>query len=417
MQAQVIDTLVLNKQEAEQLLLAGNLALLSNELNIDKADADIIQAKVWPNPVLELDEINLWATTYQKRTGEELPPLFGSESFGTFRQISARVEQLVETAGKRRKRIAMAEVDRSLAHAYLEDFLLNLKVEFRKLISSYHYSQEYLEMLDRQLQSIQELVEAYQRQYELGNINKYEVIRLRSKQLQLKDQIIDQKEELNQLQTQLIVLLNLPDQTPLSLTNVFREDYAYENEFIPELSYLQSQAILKRPDVTIFQLDREMASRELAYERSLRTPDVAFSVGYDRGGNILQDFVGVGFSMDLPFFNRNKGGIRKAEITMVQADYAQEEHLNRVRAEVVERYDNLLQIKEFFTTVDLDFVQDLDLSIEMYTRHFKNRAVSMLEFLDFLEAYMDNKQIILEKQKQYLDALEELRFATGLELQ
>lgn len=216
MHAQMMDTLVLNKQEAEHLLLSSNLALLSNQLNIDKSEADIIQARVWPNPVLELDEINLWTTTYQKRTGEELPPLFGSESFGKFRQISARVEQLVETAGKRRKRIAIAEVDRSLAHAYFEDFLLNLKVEFRKLISAYHYHQEYLEMLDRQFQSIQGLVDAYQRQYEVGNINKYEFIRLRSIQLQLKDQVIDQQEELNQLQTQLIVLLNLPDQTPLA---------------------------------------------------------------------------------------------------------------------------------------------------------------------------------------------------------
>lgn len=160
-----------------------------------------------------------------------------------------------------------------------------------------------------------------------------------------------------------------------------------------------------------------MAIRELSYERALRTPDVSFSLGYDRGGNILQDFVGIGFSMDLPFFDRNKGGIRTAEINVAQTDYAQEEHLNRVRAEVVERYNNLLQIREFFTSVDHDFVQDLDLSIEMYTRYFKERVVSMLEFLDFLEAYMDNKQIILENQKQYLDALEELRFVTGLELE
>lgn len=416
MYAQVMDTLVLNKQEAEQLLLTGNLSLLSNQLNIDKAEADIIQAKVWPNPVLELDEINLWATTYQKRTGEELPTLFGSESFGKFRQVSARVEQLVETAGKRRKRIAIAEVDKNLAQAYLEDFLLNLKVEFRKIIYDYSYHEGHVKMLSRQLQSIQGLVEAYQRQYELGNINKYEVIRLRSIQLQLQDEIIDQKEELNQLRTQLIVLLNLPDRTQLSFTNIFREDYAYEDEFIPEISYLQSQAVLQRPDVKIYKLDWEKASREVAYERALKTPDVAFSVGYDRGGNILQDFVGIGLTMDLPFFDRNKGGIKRAEINRVQSFYAQEEHFNRVREEVVERYNNLLQIREFFTSIDLEYVQDLDLSIEVYTRYFKEQAVSMMEFLDFLEAYMDNKQIILENQKQYLDALEELRFATGLEL-
>ncbi len=415
--AQISDTLVLEKEAAEQLLLANNLQLLAHQLNIEKAEADIVQAKVWPNPQLELDEINLWTTPYQQRTGEELPSLFGSESFGKFRQISARIEQLVETAGKRKKRIKMTEVDQSLALSYLEDFLLSLKIEFRKNIYSYSYYEAYLEMLERQLESITGLVDSYQRQYERGNINKYEVIRLRSIQLQLKDEIIDQREALNALQSQLIVLLNLPDEAELKFTNVFRDDYAYQLEFIPDLEYLKSLALLHRPDVKISKLDTDMANRQLDYEKALRVPDIEFSLGYDRGGNILQDFVGIGLSIDLPFFDRNKGGIRKAELNVAQADFAQTEHLKRVNAEVFEKYKNLMQTKRFFQDIDRDYVDDLDLSIEVYTKNFRNQAVNMLEFLDFLEAYMDNKQIILENQKQFMDALEELRFVTGLELQ
>lgn len=416
-EAQISDTLILEKNEAERLLLANNLQLLANQLNIDKSEADLIQAKVWPNPELEIDEVNLWTTTYQKRTGEQLPPLFGSESFGKFRQVSARIEQLVETAGKRKKRIAIAQVDRSLAISYLEDFLLSLKVEFRKLIYNYSYSEAYLELLEHQLESITGLVSSYQRQYELGNINKYEVIRLKSIQLQLKDEIIDQREDLNEHQAALIVLLNLPDNTELSFSKVFRDDYAYELEFIPDLEYLKSNALLNRPDVNIFKLDKELASKELDYERALRVPDVSFSVGYDRGGNILQDFVGVGLSVDLPIFDRNKGGVRKAELNVIQADYAQQEHLKRVNAEVTEKHKNLLQTRSFFSDIDSAYVDDLDISIEVYTKNFRNQAVNMLEYLDFLEAYMDNKQIILENQKQFMDALEELRFVTGLELE
>ena len=50
--------------------------------------------------------------------------------------------------------------------------------------------------------------------------------------------------------------------------------------------------------------------QKLELQNAMKTPDVAVSIGYDRGGNIMKDFIGLGVSMDLPIFDRNKGNIR-----------------------------------------------------------------------------------------------------------
>ena len=140
-QSQTQDTLQLNLKQAERLLLENNISLLAERLSIDMADAEVIQAKVWPNPTLEVNEVNLWTADYQKKTGEEQPSLFGSDSFGRYRQISAQIEQVIETAGKRKKRVELAKVSTEMAQSYLEDFLLSLKnliFFFQNFLNSLH---------------------------------------------------------------------------------------------------------------------------------------------------------------------------------------------------------------------------------------------------------------------------------------
>lgn len=47
--------------EIENLFLKNNMQLLAAKYEIDKAQAEILQAKVWTNPSLEISEVNLWS--------------------------------------------------------------------------------------------------------------------------------------------------------------------------------------------------------------------------------------------------------------------------------------------------------------------------------------------------------------------
>ncbi len=129
------DTLLLSRVQAESLFLENNVDLLINQLNIDHADAEILQAKLWPNPTLSIAEINLWNTG--KEHSEDLPPLFGN--WGKTTQVSAQFEQLIYTASKKSKLVSIKKVDREIASTYFEELLRNLKYEFRNSLQNCNF--------------------------------------------------------------------------------------------------------------------------------------------------------------------------------------------------------------------------------------------------------------------------------------
>ncbi len=126
----VNDTIIFSRKNAETLFLQNNLSLIAERLNIDIAQAQIIQAKVWPNPTFSLNEINLWRNT----GAEELPAIWGN--YGRYQEFGASLEQLVYTAGKRKKMIAIEQVGSDMAVEYYKNFLRNLKMEFRNNLSA-----------------------------------------------------------------------------------------------------------------------------------------------------------------------------------------------------------------------------------------------------------------------------------------
>ncbi|WHT38401.1 TolC family protein [Myroides sp. mNGS23_01] len=64
----------MSKQEIETLFLEQNLDLLAKKLEISQAEAQLIQARLWPNPTFEISEVNVWRTT----DIEEQPIIFGN---------------------------------------------------------------------------------------------------------------------------------------------------------------------------------------------------------------------------------------------------------------------------------------------------------------------------------------------------
>ena len=109
--AKAQDTLKLSREQAEAIFLKENLLLLAEKLNISQAEAIVMQARLWPNPTLAISEVNLWATDRQTGGQQVSPPFVGN--FGKNQQIGFELEQLVQTAGKRKKLMALEQATNS----------------------------------------------------------------------------------------------------------------------------------------------------------------------------------------------------------------------------------------------------------------------------------------------------------------
>ncbi|WP_149206758.1 TolC family protein [Flavobacterium johnsoniae] len=405
----ITDTIVLSRNQAEALFLDKNISLISEKLNIDIADAQVIQAKLWPNPTLTVGEINLWSNA----TAQQLPPLWGN--YGKTQQVNAELEQLIQTAGKRKKLIAMEKVNAEIAKEYFKTFLRSLKIEFRDNLTDLQYNQAQEAVYQKQLSSMQTLLKAYANQVKQGNIGKGEYVRLKASELQYLKEINDLQKENNALQKELKVLMNLPAASFIKLTD---EGFVPVNKNIEDinLANLMESAIENRPDMKVLKLGNEYNDNKYKYERAMRTPDVTLGISYDRGASLMNDFVGVGFSLDLPFFNRNQGNVKAAKIAINQGKLLTEEKTLSVQSEVLQAYQDFITTKKLYESADASFEGDLDKLLESYRKNFLQRNTSMLEYLDFVDAYLDNKSILLNSKKDLNKNFEELRYITGQEI-
>ncbi|WP_289660970.1 TolC family protein [Flavobacterium panacagri] len=403
------DTIVLSRSKAEALFLEKNISLISEKLNIDIADAQVIQAKLWPNPTLTIGEINLW----NNATAQQLPPLWGN--FGKTSQVTAELEQLIQTAGKRKKMIAMEKVNAAIAKEYFKTFLRNLKIEFRGNLTELQYNQAQTAIYKKQLSSMQILLKAYSNQVKQGNVGKGEYIRLKATELGFLKEISDLQKDNNALQKELKVLMNLPASSFIKLTD---DGFVPDNKNIENINLgnLMASAVENRPDMKVLKLGNDYNDNKYKYERAMRTPDVTLGVSYDRGASLMNDFVGVGFSLDLPFFNRNQGNVKAAKLAVDQGKLLTEEKTLSVQSEVLQSYEDLLVTKKLYENVEANYEEDLNKLLEAYRKNFMQKNTSMLEFLDFVDAYLDNKSILLNAKKDLNKNLEELRYISGQEI-
>ncbi|WP_031527407.1 TolC family protein [Dyadobacter crusticola] len=407
------DTIRINRKEAEALFLNNNLDLIAQKLSIQQAEASIIQARLWPNPEFSLDEVNLWATRNQLSSGERIPPLFGN--FGRNREFTAELSQLIETGGKRRKRIALESVSRDIAATYFAELIRELKMQLRSALHELAFQQAYLNVLETQNEAVGRLLSSFESQYKQGNVNKPELFRLRALKLELGQQIVESQKEINGLQKDLTVLLH----TPASSYLVLESPEAIDTNALAGLSLgnLTALAAANRPDGQISVLQQTYSQKRYDYEYAQRKPDLNVGMNYDRGGNFLLNFFGFGLKFDVPVFNRNQGAILESKIGINLAKVQADQTSKRIEAEVAVAFRNLQRSLSAYQNLDAAYSEELDNVLAAYTRYFIERKVNLVEYLDFFEAYISNKRTIFTTINQLQQSKEELAYVTGSEIQ
>jgi len=403
---QSIDTLRLNKEEIEAIFLKQNLVLIAEKMNISIADAEIIQAKLWDNPTLSVSDVNVWANNSQREILREI----GASNDNT--QFALELSQLITTAGKRRKEVAVQKVSKEMAIQQFGETLRGMKTELRKSINEIVYLQNYEIILSEQVDVLARLIDSYEKQVKSGNLSKVELLRLQSSFLEMENEIYLLKIELNSQLKTIKSLLNL---SPVS--NIFILSDAKSNPFLPLLQDLYSLAADNRPDLKLQKLQTDRFKKTLNLEKAKSIPDITLSANYDRYAGIWKNYFGFGLSFDLPVFNRNQGNFKVAAFSLEQSRFFEQQIQNEVFNEIAEAYNHYEQSLIFFRKIsNNEILSELDDMLEVYAKNLLNRNISMLEFIDFMESYQKSKQIFFEMQKSVKNNFEELQYVVGIDL-
>lgn len=400
-QAQQFD---LNQLEAN--FLQQNAQLIAQHLQIDEAEAKIVQEKFWHNPTLSISEVNLWKTTHI----ETLPALIGN--YGQTQQLSIELEQLIETAGKRKKRVALKELEKIDAQLEYENVLRELKKELHLNYHQLNRLKQENEILQTLLNLYQQLSHQYKNQSDKLNIPKAEYHRIQTELIGLNHQSILLQKEINQALNQIKILTHLPN---LELEQISFNPISYQlSERIPmdwKNQLKEQNLLLKRQNNSI-----EKAKQQLIIEKANRTPDLALQLNYDRGGNIMRDFIGVGISLDLPLFNTNKGNIKAAQTKIEQENQLYNAITYSSEIQIHQLIDQLKALEDSLNQWNMYQNEERATILFNYKKNLEHKQVTLLEFIDFTQAYYSAIQTYIELEENYLITWEEIQQLTGKDL-
>ncbi|TDQ06969.1 cobalt-zinc-cadmium efflux system outer membrane protein [Pedobacter metabolipauper] len=395
------DTLKLNLRQAEQLFLSKNYQLIAQQYQTEQAKADVVTARLFDNPQLSYE--NLF---YNHETNRFL------ETSAATGQYSAALSQLVKLAGKRNKNIQLANTGVKLAEYAYYDLMRTLRYNLRSTFYKAYYAQQSALVYHDQIESLDQLLKASEAQFKFGNVALKDVIRIRSEYYKLKAEYIALLNEIEDLKSTLKLLTNISSSTNLLLIIQPADDLEYSLQRQSFVQLLDS-ARLNRADLQLAKTEAIYAQNNLSIQKANAIPDIEISLSYDLKGNYPEKYTGLGIKIPVPLFNRNQGEIKKARILIEQGNVNLKQQEAVLENELYNSYKTALQTESLYLSIETGFNKNFEQLITEVTKNFKNRNISLIEFLDFYDSYKESiLQLNLLKYER-MNAKEEINYVTG----
>jgi len=385
-------------KQAEELFFKNNFLLLAQQYNIDKAGAQIIQAKVYPNPQVTADFVG-----YEAQTNQYFP-------VGKNGQFAAGLEQLIILGGKRRAQIELAKLDKKMAEAELTDITRNLQLQIWEAFYTLHNQQIVIEKYNKLLDKLDYLINSYQVQVDKNNIALKDLVRLKSVYVKINNDKSEESANLIEQQQKLNILLGLSANTQALYTTEDANNYAGGRVLYEDIL---AKSLANRPDLNQAKLEIESAKLNVSLQKKLAIPDVTLRSGYNQRGDAFMNQYNIGIGIPLPIFDRNRGNIQTAKIQEQQSQKNTEYKQLQIQNEVLAAYQNYTRSVDEYKRITKLINQDFDAVYTGITNNFQKGNVSMIEFADFFESYNEAQTEVERVKEQLALAAAQINYVTG----
>ena len=366
---QVAGTLTL--KEAEQRFLERNLSLIAERYNIDMAQAQVLQAKLFENPVISLEQ-----NVYNRLNGKYFD--FGKEG-----EAVVEIEQVIHLAGQRNKQVRLEKINKEIAEYQFEEVMRTLRQELNEKFVEVYFLSKSIAIYEKEVNSLQVLLGGMKIQQEKGNISLMEISRLESMLFSLRKEKNERENDLLTTRGELNLLLNLPEDTQVQLS---LDEEVLQQLDLSQLSFADLKAIInERPDQKIARSTVNASRANLKLQKSMAFPEFSVKGNYDRVGNFINDYFAIGVSLSVPIFNRNQGNIKAARFSIQQAGVQQEYAANRADMELFTAYTSLEKATQLYQSTNMDLERNFEKLITGVNENFTRKNISLLEFIDYYD--------------------------------
>jgi len=387
----------LSLADAEKALQKNNLQLLAQQYQVSAAKATIIQARIWPQPYV-YGEVNL----YNPDQGNYF-------DVGAQGQKSMALSQLIQMGGKRRHQIEWAKANAQAAELEFEQLLYRLNFELKTQFYNLYFDRQVLDNLQRQIDQIADLVDAYSIQANKGNVALKELVRLESLLLNLKNDRITFERGILAYEQNLALLTGLQPPFQLQLTDADAWTLHYSKD-LGATDGLYTQALSRNPEYRLLQQQLAAQNSQVKYQKSLSVPDVTLGVSYDQRGGAFNNQKNLTLGLPIPLWNSNKGNIEaaKAQVQAAQAQVDQKALELKTSLEAALKQWQLQRRQ--FLSIKPELVRNREQVYKGVWENFQKRNITLLEFTDFMDSYTQNSLQINEANKQLILSAEQLNY-------
>ncbi len=389
-------------QDCESQFLKNNLFLLASHYNIDAAKAMTIQSRIWDNPTITA-ELNAYNPERDKffDIGKQ-----GQKAFG--------IEQLIYLGGKKRNEIKLAQTNEQLAELQFNDLLRTLKLQLRQSFYTVYYNTKSLEITDKQLVHIEDLINSYSIQAQKGNIPLRDVVRLQSLYLNFKNERMEVVNSSIEEQANLKLLLNA---TETIIPDVSKDDFNKYLKIIPfDLKSFEDEAIANRPDYLAKQKEIEANELNVKWQKSLSVPDITLGANYDQRSGAFNKEANVSVGIPLPLWNKNKGNIKNAQAVLAQSKVEKQNFDLQLETEITSAWNKWDESRKNYAVIKPTVNADFEAVYNGILTNFQKRNISLLEFTDFMESYNQANIQVNELKKKLALSGEELNTTINKDL-
>ncbi|MBC9911791.1 TolC family protein [Chitinophaga varians] len=376
----------------------NNPFLKPARLNTAVAQSDVVTARLRPNPVLNNQTLHManssqWAPDTKFLDGKN-------------NQYWWQLTKQFQLAGQRKYKQQYAAGNVSVAEKAYADTERGVLTETGNKWLDVWYNKVNLELILEAKQNVDSLVKTQEIRLKNQVISSSELART---QLLLEQYQIEYQNATQRYRNELQSLKLLTGQT--DSVAIDDQDPVMSLEMTQQLDSLLSLSLAKRPDVQQAQATISAAKSNISLQRSLAIPSPELGFIWNPQNRV--PYFGLYATIELPFFSRNQGEIKKSKILLQQSEQSlsalQQQvgtevqstwRIYQVNRETVDKYKNILPKAE-------NILQSVKYA---YTKG----GTTIIDFLDAQRTWFDTQKMYYDALYNYRKSYLQLLQVTGL---
>lgn len=390
--AQTIYTL----QKALQTAKATNPVLKTQSFDVHIAESDITTARLRPNPNLSnqtLQQLDKYAPNT-------------SWSSGYNRQTLWQLAKPIQWPNQRKYRIDLANQGFNVSQKNYAEVERNLFLEVGSKWLDVWTAQRQLELLKIANTNVDSLVAINKLRQEKQVITTTDLYRTQLLSNQYRLQIINAQQVYDNELKNLKLLLGVADSVAVDTTDAFA---AIDHNASADA--LLQQAINNRSDLQLANAALTASASNVQFQKSLAVPQPLVGVIYNPQNKI--QYVGITAAIDLPFWNRNQGEIRKSQYVQQQSTQNVQAIQQQISTEVQTAYNSFVTQQRNLENFSQVLNQSEAILNSVRYAYLKG-GTTIVDYLEAQRSWLETRQGYYDTVDAYRKAYIQLLFATGL---